>query len=179
MDKIEGSKKAGIYLPFIVSAAIILADQITKAIIVARIPENAIGSRLLNDFLWIVHTKNLGIAFSLGDTLSRALRVALFIVVPLAAIVLAVAYCLRTDKLTPFQRYVIGAVVGGGLGNLIDRIFRPEGVVDFISLSLYGFLGMDRFPTFNIADASISIGAVLLALSSFFPAKEPESEKSD
>lgn len=179
MGKIEGTKKTGVYLPFIVSAVIILADQITKAIIVAQIPENTIGSRLLNGFLWIVHTKNLGIAFSLGDTLSRALRIALFIIVPLAAIALAIAYCLRTDKLTPFQRYVIGAIVGGGLGNLVDRIFRPEGVVDFISLSLYGFLGMDRFPTFNIADASISVGAVLLALSSFFPAKDSKSEKSD
>lgn len=179
MGKIDGTKKTGVYLPFVVSAVIILADQIAKSMIVARIPDNTIGMRLLDDFLWIVHTKNLGIAFSLGDTFSKAARVALFIVVPLAAIALAVAYCLRTDKLTPFQRYVIGAIVGGGLGNLIDRMFRPEGVVDFVSLSMYGFLGMDRFPTFNIADASISIGAVLLALSSFFPAKDSQSEKSE
>ena len=53
------------------------------------------------------------------------------------------------------------------MGNLIDRIFRPEGVVDFLSFSLFGIFGFERFPTFNIADMSITIGAALLIISGF------------
>ena len=63
----------------ILSASIIFLDQLVKAEIVASIPENKIGLRLMNDFLWIVHTRNLGIAFSIGDEVSRLIRSILFI----------------------------------------------------------------------------------------------------
>lgn len=149
-------------LPFLVSLIIILADQISKAFIIAKIPENTIGSRLLGDFLWIVHAKNLGIAFSLGDSFSQLFRVVFFIILPLGFIVFGIVFCLKTEKLSTFQRYAIAIIIGGGLGNLIDRIFRADGVVDFISVKFYGILGMDRFPTFNVADSCITIGALLL-----------------
>jgi len=163
-------------LPFLVSFIIILADQISKAFIVAKIPVNTIGSRLLGDFLWIVHAKNLGIAFSLGDSFSQLIRVALFIILPLGFIGFGIAYCLKTEKLSTFQRYAIAVIIGGGLGNLIDRIFRADGVVDFISLKFYGILGMNRFPTFNVADSCITIGALLLFASGVLwsPAEETE-----
>ena len=51
----------------------------------------------------------------------------------------------------------MAGILGGGIGNIIDRIFRPEGVVDFISVKFYGILGFDRWPTFNIADASVVV----------------------
>jgi signal peptidase II len=147
-------------------------DQAAKAAIVRRIPFNTIGARLWNDFLWIVHTRNLGIAFSIGDGLSRAIRVLLFIGLPLVFLIFAIAYCLRTETLTKFQRASIYLIISGGLGNLIDRIFRPEGVVDFLSFAFYGIFGLERFPTFNVADSSISVGAVLLILSGFLWTKE-------
>lgn len=163
-------------LPFLISLIIILADQISKAFIVAKIPVNTIGSRLLGDFLWIVHAKNLGIAFSLGDSFSQFIRVTLFIILPLGFIGFGIAYCLKSDKLSAFQRFSIAVIIGGGLGNLIDRIFRGDGVVDFISVKFYGILGMDRFPTFNVADSCITIGAFLLFASGVLwsPAEETE-----
>lgn len=164
-------------LPFLVSCIIILADQISKALIVAKIPENTIGSRLLGDFLWIVHAKNLGIAFSLGDSFSQLIRIALFIVLPLGFIGFGIVYCFKTEKLSTFQRYAIAVIIGGGLGNLIDRIFRPDGVVDFISVKFYGLLGMDRFPTFNVADSCITIGAVLLFASGILWSSDEETER--
>lgn len=151
----------------ILSASIIFLDQLVKAEIVASIPENKIGLRLMNDFLWIVHTRNLGIAFSIGDEVSRLIRSILFILVPAVFIVGAILYSAKFRSLSFVQRIAIACIVGGGAGNLIDRIFRPEGVVDFISFSLFGFLGLERFPTFNVADLSISIGAGLLLLSGF------------
>jgi len=53
--------------------------------------------------------------------------------------------------------------LGGGIGNLIDRIFRSFRVVDFISVKVYGFLGFERWPTFNVADASLVVSGILLA----------------
>ena len=86
---------------------------------------------------------------------------------PAVFIVGAILYSAKSRSLSFVQRIAIACIVGGGAGNLIDRIFRPEGVVDFISFSLFGFLGLERFPTFNVADLSISIGAGLLLLSGF------------
>ena len=66
----------------------------------------------------------------------------------------------------------MAGIIGGGLGNLIDRIVRPDGVVDFITVKFYGIFGYDRWPTFNIADASV-VGSVLLFLvTMFIPVKK-------
>jgi signal peptidase II len=158
--------------PGLIAPALVALDQVTKYWIVANIPENTIGMRFMNDFLWIVHSRNLGIAFSIGDDLSRLIRVALFIVLPGVFMILALVFMVRSEKLTSLQRLAIAIIVGGGLGNLIDRIFRPEGVVDFLSFSLYGFLGLDRFFTFNVADTSVTVGACLILLSGFLWDKE-------
>jgi len=162
-----------------VPIAIVLADQFTKAWIEGKIPINTIGFRYMNDFLWIVHTRNLGIAFSIGDSVSRLLRTALFIVLPACFMAGASVYCFISKKLSLIQRYAIAIIVGGGAGNLIDRIFRPEGVVDFISFSLFGVFGLDRFPTFNIADMSITIGAAIMLISGFLMEEKEMEEKGN
>lgn len=154
-------------LPALLSAALIVADQVTKNWIVSNVPMNTIASKHMGDFLWIVHARNLGIAFSIGDSISRLLRILLFIIIPAGFIAVAAVFSVVSKKLTTLQRYAISIIIAGGVGNLIDRIFRPDGVVDFISFSLFGILGLDRFPTFNIADLSITIGALFLLISGF------------
>lgn len=155
-------------LPLLIPLFAVALDQWSKARIVATIPLNTIGSRFMDDFLWIVHARNLGIAFSIGEGLGSIVRVLLFIIVPAFFIAAAIVFCLATDSLSKLQRIAVAFLIGGGAGNLIDRIFRPEGVVDFISFSLFGFLGLDRFPTFNVADTCVTIGAGLILLSGFF-----------
>jgi len=170
--------KAIAFLPPFLSAALIAADQASKAWIVANVPDNSIYSRHFGDFLWIVHTRNLGIAFSIGDSIPAILRVVLFIAVPICFLIAAAVYGCRSKALTLFQRFAIAFIVGGGLGNQVDRIFRPEGVVDFVSFSMFGLFGFDRFPTFNVADMSITIGAIALLISGFFvESKEPIDDK--
>lgn len=159
-------------LPALLALSLIVADQLAKAWIVGNVPENTIASRYMGDFLWIVHMRNLGIAFSIGDSISHLLRLALFIILPLCFLSAAVVFSVVSKTLTLFQRYAISIIIGGGVGNLIDRIFRPEGVVDFVSFSLFGIFGLERFPTFNIADMSITIGATLLILSGFLMDKK-------
>ena len=56
-------------------------------------------------------------------------------------------------------------IAGGGLGNLIDRFFRAEGVVDFIDIKFFGLFGLERWPTFNVADSAVVICGILLVIS--------------
>ena len=163
--------KKPIWLPFLLSLAIVVVDQIVKLIIVQTIPVNTIGTEVIGDFFRIIHVRNTGIAFSFGDDFAPVLRSVLFIVLPLAVLVGLTVYTLRTTEFTRLQRWAIAGIVGGGIGNLVDRIFRPEGVVDFLDFKFFGLFGMERFPTFNVADSFVTISGTLLFISLLFPAK--------
>lgn len=155
--------------PFIFSLVIVAADQITKALVVAYIPENTVKFSLFNDFLRIVHVRNTAIAFSMGEGLDMPLKIIFFILLPLVLISVISYYIIRDEsEFTSFDKYMLAGFVGGGVGNLIDRIFRKMSVVDFISTNNYGLFGMERFPTYNIADASVVICVILLLISMLF-----------
>lgn len=151
-------------LPLFLIPAIVLFDQITKAIIVSLYPKSGvfITDVFKNDLLWIIHVRNKAIAFSIGNGLPDGLRSILFVVLPALVLAGLLVYYLRTNEFSGLQRWAVAGIVGGGIGNLIDRIFRSEGVVDFISVKFYGFLGFDRWPTFNIADSSVVVCGILL-----------------
>lgn len=85
----------------------------------------------------------------------------IFLVIAVVAVV--VLYRLaRSSSGTDMVRQVsLGAVTGGAIGNLVDRIRGPQGVVDFLDVGV----GATRWPTFNIADIGVSCGAVVLAVS--------------
>jgi signal peptidase II len=161
-------------IPFSLTAFVILADQIVKSFIVANwpiLPESGgtfISDVFANDLLWIIHVRNKAIAFSMGDTLPDSIRPAVFIILPLLVLAVVVWYYFKSTEFTGIQQWAVAGIIGGGLGNIIDRIFRPDGVVDFISVKFFGILGFDRWPTFNIADASVVISCTILLLSIFF-----------
>ena len=157
--------KRSMILPFALSAAIIVVDQISKALVMAHVASGTIAWTAFGDFFWLVRQQNLGMAFSLLDNLSSALRMPILILLPLALVVFVLVFYFKSDEVTAFQRWTLCGIVGGGLGNVIDRIFRPEGVVDFLSFKFYGIFGMERWPTYNVADASVVVSVVLFALS--------------
>ncbi|MBN2049358.1 MAG: signal peptidase II [Spirochaetales bacterium] len=157
--------KQRLWTPFLLTAFILAADQITKALVVRHIPYHTVGHSFFDGLLRIIHTRNLAIAFSIGSTLPDTLRSVLFIVFPLLVMIFLVVYYFKTDEITPFQRWCLAAVLGGGVGNIIDRIFRPLGVVDFIDVKFFGIFGLERWPTFNVADSSVVVAGILLALS--------------
>ena len=159
--------KARRYLPFLLSAGIIILDQVSKAIIVHLVPENTVGARLMGDFLWICHVRNDAVAFSLGSGLDIWLKYLLFILVPVILMVVlswAIVSKRLDAELSNAERWCLAGIVGGGIGNLIDRIFRSLRVVDWISTNNYGWFGMERFPTYNIADAAVVVSVILLIL---------------
>lgn len=162
------------YLPFILSFSVIVLDQLTKAIIVHTIAENTVGARLLGDFLWICHVRNDAVAFSLGASLPEWVKYVFFVIFPIALmVVLSWAIVARRfdDELSSAERWCLAGIVGGGIGNLIDRVFRSLRVVDWISTDNYGWFGMDRFPTYNVADAAVVVSVILLIISILFSGK--------
>lgn len=152
-------------LPFILTGLVVLVDQITKAIIVALIPVYTVGANICGDLLRIVHVANTGVAFSLGDSMPLAIRRILFAIIPLIVIILVIVVYFRNDEFNSVQRWSICGIIGGGIGNIIDRFFRAEGVVDFIDVKFFGIFGLERWPTFNVADAAVVVCGIILIVS--------------
>ncbi|HKL86760.1 MAG TPA: signal peptidase II [Treponemataceae bacterium] len=164
--------------PFSLTALIIFLDQITKFAVIKTVRPWSVGASFFGDFFRIIHVYNPGIAFSIGGTLSGNVRSILFGLLPLIVILVVISVYLRSTELTSFHRWCIAGIIGGGLGNLLDRFFRPEGVLDFLDVKFYGLFGLERWPTFNVADSSVVICGVLLMLSLLFNIGE-KKEKSD
>lgn len=152
-------------LPFALTAFILVLDQATKALVMAKVRPGSISWSAFGDFFWLVRQQNLGMAFSLLDDLGPALRLPVLVLLPLALVAFVLVYYFKGSDITPFQRWTLCGIVGGGLGNVIDRVARPEGVVDFLSFRFYGLFGLERWPTFNVADASVVVSVILLAVS--------------
>ena len=137
-------------------AAVVVLDQATKAWAVASLRDGPVS--IVGNTLELQLTRNRGSAFSLFQTLTPLLAV-----LALGVTIVLVRAVRRTD-----DRVVLVAlalVLGGALGNVADRVFRSPGwlrgaVVDFISLR--------GWPTFNVADSAITVGAVLLVVWSIF-----------
>ena len=150
------------------SLVIILLDQASKQFAEAMLtPHQAVT--LLPFFEWFL-TYNTGAAFSLladAGGWQRWLFTGIAIVISL--VIVQWLYKLpREEKLTALS---LSLILGGAVGNLIDRILLGH-VIDFIQV----WLGSYPFPAFNLADAAISVGAVLLILSSFFAAPRAQVE---
>ncbi len=158
--------------PLLIVPLLVVADQLTKLLIVRSIEPYTVGHSFWDGILRIIHTRNTAIAFSIGRGLPDGLRVILFITVPLLLLILLIVYYVRSDDFTMLQRWAVAGIIGGGIGNLIDRILRPGGVVDFIDVKIYGLFGMERWPTFNLADASVVVAGILLLISLILEQRE-------
>jgi signal peptidase II len=162
-------------IPLVLTPIVLILDQFVKFLVVKYIPLYNIGFSLGGDFLRIIHVQNSGIAFSMGNTLPATIRWVLFLLVPLCVVTLVLITYFQNDDFTQLQRWAIAGVVGGGLGNLIDRFCRTDGVVDFIDVKFYGFFGLERWPTFNIADMAVLICAFIFMCSILLPLKHAKN----
>ena len=94
-------------LPFILTGAIIIVDQVTKAIIATRLELYRIGFQLGGDFLRIIHVRNHGIAFSMGNDFPEALRTALFIAIPAVVVIAVLIYYFVSNEIDAFMRWAL------------------------------------------------------------------------
>lgn len=165
-------------IPISLSVIAVLLDQISKILVIKNIPVLTIFSDdsaiipIFGNVLRLIHVKNPAVAFSMGASLPDNVRHILFSIIPLVVIILVYVIYFRNNDFTQLQRWSICGILGGGIGNLIDRFFRPDGVIDFIDFIWFGwkkspvsFLSWDRWPTFNIADSFVVVCGILFVLS--------------
>ena len=157
------------YYAFIIMAAVILLDQLSKIIIRGKLAEGewiTVGRRFWGGFLQICNLKNDGAAFSIS--LPNPLWNRVFFV---STTVLAVVFILWLLHRAQHKTQVVafGLILGGAIGNnLIDRLFFGA-VTDFISLDIPNWIpNLDRWPVFNVADSAIFIAMIILIYDIFF-----------
>ena len=138
---------------FAVAAGVVLLDQITKYLAVkhleGRPPVEVVGQWVRLEFL-----RNSGAAFSIGTGVTF-----LFSAIAVAVVVVIVRTSRRLGSLG--WAIALGGLLGGALGNLLDRVFREPG---FMRGHVVDFIALPHFAVFNVADASIVCSAVLMVL---------------
>jgi len=145
-------------LPWITAILVVVADRITKGMILRRLDPGA-WIDVLPGFA-LTHVHNRGIAFSLFAGGGPLTRVLLHLVIFTSVVIIA-AMVVRHAHHSRLAGFAFGLILGGAVGNLIDRILYGW-VIDFVHLWVHIGERTIAWPDFNVADASISIGAVLL-----------------
>jgi signal peptidase II len=150
-----------------IALIVVLVDQTAKMGVLSRSDQFAVDSRPLAPFLDLTLRWNRGISFSLfaGDYPSRQTTL---LVLTFAAITLLAWWLLRSRSGLPAT--ALGLIIGGALGNAIDRVVHGA-VIDYLDLHAFG----RHFFVFNVADAAINIGVVLLILDLLSTSHSPNS----
>jgi signal peptidase II len=136
-------------------------DQISKSAARHYLPGTGVHS-YLSDTFRLEYAQNPGAFLNLGESLSPTARYDGFILGVGAFVLGLLAWALTSSRLTSLQRVAVAAMGAGGLGNLIDRVRFGGEVTDFLNLGL----GSLRTGIFNVADATLMLGVVVLLISS-------------
>ena len=158
-------------LPFYwVSLIVIILDQVSKYVVKSSIEPGQI-IKLSPKLIWLTSIQNTGAAFSFsfGDPLINRI---LFIIISFIAVTFIIYLSIKSKNRLEILSFAL--ILGGALGNLIDRIFIGS-VTDFIWCDFPDII-MTRWPVFNIADSSIVIAIILMIASTLFQ-KEKHEEK--
>jgi signal peptidase II len=155
----------------IISVVVLILDIWTKQLVLARIDLHE-AIPVIRNFFQLVHVRNTGAAFGIGANAESSMVPLLLNVGAIAVFCVVVVYALRSAVTDRLLQTGLHLILGGAVGNLLDR-FRFGYVVDFLDVYIrYG----DRehhWPAFNVADSAICIGIALLFLDM---RNKPESE---
>jgi signal peptidase II len=141
-------------------AVVVLADQLTKHWVAATFSLHQ-SVPVFASWFHLTYVRNTGAAFSVLAGKSAAFRVPFFTLASLVAGAAIIGFVRRTPASQRLVLVACGAVLGGALGNLIDRLTHGE-VIDFVDLHWQGF----HWPAFNVADSCITVGVLTLLVHS-------------
>ena len=157
---------------YLVALAIFIADQLSKWVMIGPLALRERGQIILLPIFNLTFVENRGISlglFSADSELARWLLVAVT-----AAIAVGVAYWIQREEARA-DRFALSLVLGGALGNIVDRT-RFGYVVDFADLHFGSFR---PFLVFNVADAAISMGVLILLVRAFLLSRKAKPESLD
>ena len=153
-----------------ISLAVVALDQVTKAIVAARIPLHE-TIPVIRGFFDLTYVRNAGAAFGLFASVSSPTRATILTLVSSGVFIAVLAWSLTSSATLTRLQLALALVLGGAVGNLIDRV-RFSSVTDFLRF----YVDRWEWPSFNVADSAISVGVVLLAWDIWRnPQKEPEA----
>ncbi|HLA28588.1 MAG TPA: signal peptidase II [Syntrophales bacterium] len=141
---------------FIIVTAVVLLDQATKAGIASKMLLYD-SSIIIEGLLNLTYVRNPGAAFGFLSHASPVFRSAFFILITVSAIGLIFYYIAMSKENEACLIFALSLILGGAVGNLIDRVRFGE-VVDFIDVYWRTY----HWPAFNVADAAISLGALIM-----------------
>jgi signal peptidase II len=141
----------------IVFGIVLFLDQVSKAIVSMLLAQGQ-SATVIPDWIYITHTHNTGTIWGIAQGGNLA-----FTIIAIAVVILIIFLAPKITT-TLASKICLGAILGGAIGNLADRIFRGY-VVDFIEFRII------KFPVFNVADIGIVCGAIALAAIMLFSPK--------
>ena len=151
-------------LPLVLTGGVILVDQVVKWVVSRTLPYGR-PVQVIGDFLRFTFVQNPALSFSIGGGFGETGRIILTMVLPTLVVAFVLYYFLAGKDITQSQRWILAAIMGGGLGNQVDRYLRPAGVIDFIDFKFYGIFGLQRWPVFNVADSTVVVAGIALLIS--------------
>ena len=159
-------------LLLIIAPLVVVFDQVTKVLIIRRVPLHK-SFTIIPDFLNITHIQNSGVAFGVFSRQSFDMKQLLLMGASLLAVCLIFYFYHKSVHESRIMMSAFALIFGGAVGNLIDR-FRIGRVVDFIDVHV----GNLHWPSFNVADSAINVGAVLFAYCLLFLTRAKATDSS-
>jgi signal peptidase II len=159
LQETRRARPLSLYVALLITAAVIVVvDQVTKSLALENLADGPVD--VIEGILTLRLTYNPGGAFGVLQGVPN------FFLIATTVIVIFILYWARTVESAAWA-IPLGLVLGGGLGNLFDRVFRDTDgrVVDFVDLHVW--------PVFNVADSAITIGVIALLIMSFRAERQP------
>lgn len=153
--------KRPIVIVLIVFSVVVL-DQVTKYLILTNLPLH--DSREVLPFLHIVHVRNTGAAFGMFKMLGNPF----FVILSVCASLFVLYLFLRRE----YNRFGLSLILGGAIGNLIDRVSYGY-VVDFIDIAVGSF----HWPAFNVADSALTVGIAIILAAHFLKPRDANTAR--
>ena len=152
-----------------IAALVVVLDQATKALVRARLPLHE-SVTVIPGFFDLTHVRNTGAAFGMLNSVDFEYKALVMVLVAVIALGAVASYALTLPTDQRMARLGLALILGGAIGNLIDRATAGF-VVDFVDVYWRGV----HFWAFNVADSAITVGVVLMLLDVLGVGRVPET----
>ena len=153
---------------YIIALLVIAADQLTKWLVVKKM-EYGESIEIIENYLYITSHRNRGAAWGILQG-----QMWFFYLITVVVLIGIIYYIQKLSKESKLLGVALGLMLGGAIGNFIDRVIRKE-VVDFVHTYIFNY----SFPVFNVADSALCIGVALLIIYMFLSERQEKKERKN
>lgn len=155
---------------YIIALIVIVIDQWSKWLVVKKM-ELGESIPVIDQFFYLTSHRNRGAAWGILQG-----QMWFFYIITVIVIGIVIYYIWKLAKSQPLLGWALGLILGGAIGNFIDRLIRKE-VVDFFDFYLDFILFKYNYPIFNVADSALVVGVVLIIIQTFIDSKKAKESE--